>query len=74
MGLFFVDSRYAKEIDIEFSTKSVRAIGQTTYHVPSCVTKATQILMDLVHTRVDHIVQECVIVIKVRQAKIESVL
>jgi hypothetical protein len=47
-------NRYANEVDIDFVRRSVRAIGRC----------AVNVLLELIQTKVNHVVQEVIIVIK----------
>ena len=56
---------YASEIDIDFVRKSVRAIGRCAIKIESTADQCVQQLVELIQTKVDYVVQEAVIVIKV---------
>lgn len=58
--------RYASEVDVDFVRKAVRAIGQVAIKIEAAAERAVGVLMELIDTRVSYVVQEGVIVIKVR--------
>jgi vesicle coat complex subunit len=53
-------------VDVDFVRKAVRAIGQVAIKIESAAERCVGVLMDLIETRVSYVVQEAVIVIKVR--------
>eukprot|EP00906_Rhabdomonas_costata_P000739 RCo000970 len=55
---------YAQEIDVEFVRKSVRAIGRTAIKIDSATQKCIDVLLKLIETKVNYVVQEAIIVIK----------
>lgn len=55
---------YAQEIDVEFVRKSVRAIGRTAIKIDTATQKCIDVLLALISTRVNYVVQEAIIVIK----------
>eukprot|EP01006_Ploeotia_vitrea_P026492 TRINITY_DN59466_c0_g1_i1.p1 TRINITY_DN59466_c0_g1~~TRINITY_DN59466_c0_g1_i1.p1 ORF type:complete len:943 (-),score=142.02 TRINITY_DN59466_c0_g1_i1:914-3370(-) len=55
---------YAQEIDVEFVRKSVRAIGRTAVKIETATQKCIDVLLALIKTRVNYVVQEAIIVIK----------
>eukprot|EP01012_Entosiphon_sulcatum_P067175 TRINITY_DN9673_c0_g1_i1.p1 TRINITY_DN9673_c0_g1~~TRINITY_DN9673_c0_g1_i1.p1 ORF type:complete len:666 (-),score=169.48 TRINITY_DN9673_c0_g1_i1:106-2103(-) len=55
---------YAQEIDVEFVRKSVRAIGRTAIKIDIATQKCIDVLLALISTRVNYVVQEAIIVIK----------
>jgi AP-1 complex subunit beta-1 len=59
---------YANEVDVTFVRKSVRAIGQCAIKIDAASEKCVNVLLDLIKGKagVNHIVQEAIIVIKVR--------
>lgn len=61
-----MDSRYASEVDVDFVRKSVRAIGQCAIKIEAAAERCVHVLLDLISTRVSYVVQESIIVIKVR--------
>jgi len=57
--------RYATEVDVDFVRKSVRAIGRCAIKVEQAAERCVSTLLDLIQTKVNYVVQEAVIVIKV---------
>jgi AP-1 complex subunit beta-1 len=57
-------TRYASEIDIDFVRRAVRAIGQCALKIPEASERSITVLLDLVATKVNYVVQEAVCVIK----------
>ena len=57
--------RYANEVDVDFVRKSVRAIGRCAVKIDSAAEKCINVLLDLIKTKVNYVVQEAIIVIKV---------
>ncbi|QDZ20462.1 beta-4-adaptin [Chloropicon primus] len=55
---------YSTEIDVDFVRKSVRAIGRCAVSIAESAQKCINVLLDLIETRVNYVVQEAVIVIK----------
>ena len=57
---------YAREVDVEFVRKSVRAIGRCAIKLARSAERCINVLLDLVqtHKQVDYVVQEAIIVIK----------
>lgn len=55
---------YASEVDVEFVRKSVRAIGRCAIKIEKSADKCIQTLLDLIHTKVNYVVQEAIVVIK----------
>ena len=55
---------YASEVDVEFIRKSVRAIGRCAIKLESQAESCVNVLLDLIKTKVNYVVQEAVIVIK----------
>ena len=65
-SLLCVDNiRYATEVDVDFVRKSVRAIGRCAIKVEQAAERCVSTLLDLIQTKVNYVVQEAVIVIKV---------
>jgi len=46
--------------------KSIKAIGQCAIKIESAAERCVNVLMDLINTRVSYVVQEAVVVMKVR--------
>mmetsp|Transcript_13632 Transcript_13632/g.21776 ORF Transcript_13632/g.21776 Transcript_13632/m.21776 type:complete len:910 (-) Transcript_13632:107-2836(-) len=55
---------YAKEADTEFVRKAVRAIGRCAIKLPAKAQKCVHVLLELIKTGVNYVVQEGIIVIK----------
>ncbi|KAI8912920.1 adaptin N terminal region-domain-containing protein [Powellomyces hirtus] len=55
---------YCNEVDVDFVRKSVRAIGRCAVKIDSASERCVNALLDLIKTRVNHVVQEAIIVIK----------
>lgn len=53
-------------MDVDFVKKAVRAIGQCAIKIEGAAERCVQVLLDLIATRVSYVVQESIIVIKVR--------
>jgi vesicle coat complex subunit len=54
--------RYASEVDVEFVRKSVKTIGRCAIKIESAADKCVQVLLDLIKSKVNYVVQEAVIV------------
>lgn len=57
---------YASEVDVDFVRKAVRAIGQCAIKIEEAAERCVNVLLDLIATRVSYVVQESIVVIKVR--------
>lgn len=55
---------YATEVDVDFVRKATRAIGRIAIKLERSAEKCINVLLDLIKTRVNYVVQESVIVIK----------
>ncbi|GAM28894.1 hypothetical protein SAMD00019534_120700 [Acytostelium subglobosum LB1] len=55
---------YATEVDVEFVRKAVRAIGRCAIKIDPSSERCIQVLLDLIQTKVNYVVQEAIIVIK----------
>ena len=55
---------YATEIDVDFVRKAIRGIGRIAVKLDSATPKCIAVLLHLVETKVNYVVQEAVIVIK----------
>jgi len=55
---------YASEVDVEFVRKAVRAIGRTAVKIEAATQKCIDVLLQLIKTRINYVVQEGIIVIK----------
>ncbi len=58
--------RYATEVDVDFVRKSVRAIGRCAIKVEQAAERCVSTLIDLIQTKVNYVVQEAIVVIKVK--------
>lgn len=61
--------RYAAEVDVDFVRKAVRAIGRLAVKIETASDKCITTLLELIQTKVNYVVQEAIIVIRVRQKK-----
>ncbi len=52
-------------MDVDFVRKSVRAIGRCAIKVEQSAERCVSTLLDLIQTKVNYVVQEAVVVIKV---------
>ena len=59
------DFRYATEVDVDFVRKAVRAIGRCAIKVEQAAERCVSTLIDLIQTKVNYVVQEAIVVIKV---------
>ncbi|CAG8632980.1 3900_t:CDS:2, partial [Dentiscutata heterogama] len=55
---------YASEVDVDFVRKSVRAIGQCAIKISESSERCVNVLLDLINTKVNYVVQEAIVVIK----------
>ncbi|CAG8446030.1 4272_t:CDS:10 [Acaulospora colombiana] len=55
---------YASEVDVDFVRKSVRAIGQCAIKIDEASERCVNVLLDLINTKVNYVVQEAIVVIK----------
>jgi len=55
---------YASMVDVEFVRKSVRAIGRIAIKLPGAADRCISVLLELIQTKVNYVVQEAVVVIK----------
>ena len=58
---------YALEVDMDFVRRSVKAIGQCAIKIESACERCVNVLLDLINTKVNYVVQEAIVVIKVCQ-------
>lgn len=56
---------YATEVDVDFVRKAVRSIGRLAVKIESATERCITALLDLIHTKVNYVVQEAIVVIKV---------
>jgi vesicle coat complex subunit len=64
-NLYFLLDRYASEVDVDFVRKAVRAIGRCAIMIDEASERCVNVLLDLINTKVNYVVQEAIIVIKV---------
>ena len=57
---------YAQEVDVEFVRKAVRAIGRCAIKLERAAERCINVLLELIQTKVNYVLQEAVIVIKAR--------
>eukprot|EP01061_Rhynchopus_euleeides_P029515 TRINITY_DN4839_c2_g2_i1.p1 TRINITY_DN4839_c2_g2~~TRINITY_DN4839_c2_g2_i1.p1 ORF type:complete len:897 (+),score=410.94 TRINITY_DN4839_c2_g2_i1:67-2757(+) len=57
-------NEYAQEVDVEFVRKAVRAIGITAIKIESAAEECAGVLSQLIKSRVNYVVQECIIVVR----------
>eukprot|EP01135_Chromosphaera_perkinsii_P001441 Nk52_evm9s169 gene=Nk52_evmTU9s169 len=55
---------YATEVDVDFVRKAVRAIGRCAIKIEQASERCIDTLLDLIHTKVNYVVQEAIVVIK----------
>merc|ERR1712178_678726 len=55
---------YATEVDVEFVRKAVRAIGRCAISLERCAERCINVLVELIQTKVNYVVQEAIVVIK----------
>jgi AP-1 complex subunit beta-1 len=55
---------YSTEVDVEFVRKSVRAIGRCAIKLERSAERCINVLLDLIKTKVNYVVQEAIVVIK----------
>lgn len=55
---------YATEVDVEFVRKSVRAIGRCAIKLEKAAERCIHVLLELIQTKLNYVVQEAIIVIK----------
>lgn len=56
---------YALEVDMDFVRRAVKAIGQCAIKIESACEKCVNVLLELINTKVNYVVQEAIVVIKV---------
>lgn len=57
---------YALEVDMDFVRRAVKAIGQTAIKIDAAAERCVNVLLELINTKVNYVVQEAIVVIKVR--------
>lgn len=55
---------YSTEVDVDFVRKSVRAIGRCAIKLERSAERCINVLLDLIQTKVNYVVQEAIVVIK----------
>lgn len=55
---------YAREVDVEFVRKAVRAIGRCAIKLPRAAERCVNVLLELIQTKINYVLQESIIVIK----------
>ncbi|RKP40436.1 putative beta-adaptin, partial [Dimargaris cristalligena] len=55
---------YAAEVDVDFVRKAVRSIGRLAIKIDVAAERCIEVLLDLIRTKVNYVVQEAVVVIK----------
>ncbi|OAV91798.1 hypothetical protein PTTG_03728 [Puccinia triticina 1-1 BBBD Race 1] len=57
-------AEYASEVDVDFVRKAVRSIGRLAIKIPLASDRCITVLLDLVATKINYVVQEAIVVIK----------
>ncbi|KAJ3213551.1 hypothetical protein HDU67_002761 [Dinochytrium kinnereticum] len=60
---------YATEVDVDFVRKSVRSIGRCAIKIDISADRCVECLVSLIQTKVNYVIQEAIVVIKVRKAQ-----
>lgn len=55
---------YATEVDVDFVRKAVRAIGRCAIKLEKAAERCVNVLLELIQTKVNYVVQEAIVVIK----------
>ncbi|PWN40553.1 putative beta-adaptin [Ceraceosorus guamensis] len=55
---------YAAEVDVDFVRKAVRSIGRLAIKIESTADRCIKVLLSLIQTKVNYVVQEAIVVIK----------
>eukprot|EP00388_Colpodella_angusta_P006289 GDKJ01018735.1.p1 GENE.GDKJ01018735.1~~GDKJ01018735.1.p1 ORF type:complete len:1010 (+),score=272.68 GDKJ01018735.1:291-3032(+) len=55
---------YAQEVDVDFVRRAVRAIGRVAIKLEVAADKAVRVVLDLVDSKIPHVVQEAIVVIR----------
>jgi AP-1 complex subunit beta-1 len=55
---------YATEVDVDFVRRAVRSIGRCAIKLDNAAERCINVLLDLIQTKVNYVVQEAVVVIK----------
>lgn len=56
--------RYASEVDVDFVRKAVRSIGRLAIKISAASDRCISVLLSLVSTKVNYVIQEAIVVIK----------
>lgn len=56
---------YALEVDMDLVRRAIKAIGQTAIKIESAAQRCIDVLLELINTKVNYVVQEAIVVIKV---------
>ncbi|KAF8247704.1 Adaptor protein complex beta subunit [Wilcoxina mikolae CBS 423.85] len=55
---------YALEVDMDFVKRAVKAIGQCAIKIDTAAERCVTVLLDLINTKVNYVVQEAIVVVK----------
>ena len=55
---------YASEVDVDFVRRAIRAIGQCAIKIDAAAERCVHVLLELIGTRVNYVVQEATVVVK----------
>ncbi|KAI9221725.1 adaptin N terminal region-domain-containing protein [Blastocladiella britannica] len=55
---------YANEVDVPFVRKAIKAVGMCALKIDTAADRCVTLLLDLVNTKVEHVVQEAMVVLK----------
>ncbi|WFD31545.1 beta-adaptin [Malassezia sp. CBS 17886] len=55
---------YASEVDVDFVRRAIRAIGQCAIAIPAAAERCVYVLLELIASRVNYVVQEAIVVVK----------
>ncbi|WFD43645.1 beta-adaptin [Malassezia psittaci] len=55
---------YAAEVDVDFVRRAIRAIGQCAISIESAAERCVYVLLELINSRVNYVVQEATVVVK----------
>ena len=58
---------YSQSMDMEFARRAVRSIGNVALKFESISSKCIAIFLELIETKIAHVIQESVVVIKVKK-------
>lgn len=57
---------YSLEVDMDFVKRAVKAIGQCAIKIDAAAERCVTVLLDLINTKVNYVVQEAIVVVKVK--------